>query len=220
MLLTANLHGTIILQFSTAAKSAPLIASRKRASRPDTPMLRIDSMKRAYLICLFQCLTTTFVSSQANPVRPINPSARVVSPISASQADPKAQARILDSYGKLPLSFEANHGQADGRVKFLSRTSGYSLFLTADEAVLTLLGTAKNPAPKGASHFAEDAPSLKRCPDTNQKIFCSKIFRRVRSRAFTESRADHRADDRKHDRWRVADEATQCECRGQDYRHG
>ena len=60
-------------------------------------------------------------------------------PIS-SQTDPKAQGRILDQYGKLPLSFESNNGQTDGRVKFLSRTSGYSLFLTGDEAVLTLNG--------------------------------------------------------------------------------
>src|SRR6202043_1235996 len=64
--------------------------------------------------------------------------------ISASQGDPKAQARILDSYGELPLSFEANHGQADARVKFLSRTGGYLLFLTGDEAVLTLSGGKAN----------------------------------------------------------------------------
>lgn len=95
-------------------------------------------MKRAYFVCLFQFLTTTFLLSQPNPVPLINQSARVVSPISAPQADPKAQARILGSYGKLLLSFEANHGQTDGRVKFLSRTSGYSLFLTGDEAVHTV----------------------------------------------------------------------------------
>jgi Beta-propeller repeat len=65
-------------------------------------------------------------------------------PSSASQTDPKAQARILDQYGKLPLSFEANHGQTDTRVKFLSRTSGYTLFLTGDEAVLTLRGRKTN----------------------------------------------------------------------------
>jgi len=34
------------------------------------------------------------------------------------------------AYGRLPLSFEANTGQADPRVKFLSRGSGYTLFLT------------------------------------------------------------------------------------------
>jgi hypothetical protein len=38
----------------------------------------------------------------------------------------------------LPLSFEANVGQTDSRVKFLSRGSGYTLFLTASDAVLTL----------------------------------------------------------------------------------
>src|SRR6266852_6135837 len=42
------------------------------------------------------------------------------------------------SYGKLPLRFEANQGQADLRVKFLSRGSGYTLFLTSTEAVLAL----------------------------------------------------------------------------------
>ena len=42
------------------------------------------------------------------------------------------------SFAKLPLSFESNQGQADRRVKFLSRGRGYRLFLTGDGAVLTL----------------------------------------------------------------------------------
>jgi hypothetical protein len=109
-------------------------------------------MKRTLFVRLFLCLTTTILSSQSNPVSLINQSATAVPLIGASQTGPKAQAKILDSYGKLPLSFEANHGQADARVKFLSRTGGYSLFLTADEAVLTLSGKkAKNTAPKKAS---------------------------------------------------------------------
>ncbi len=41
-------------------------------------------------------------------------------------------------YGKLPLAFEANQGQAPSDVRFLSRGSGYSLFLTGEEAVLAL----------------------------------------------------------------------------------
>ena len=106
-------------------------------------------MKRAYFVSLFLCLTllclTTSLLSQSNPVSLINRTAavaspRVASPISASQAGPQAQARILEGYGKLPLSFEANHGQADARVKFLSRTGGYTLFLTGDEAVLAWSG--------------------------------------------------------------------------------
>ena len=48
-----------------------------------------------------------------------------------------AHRRVVN-YGKLPLGFEANAGQTDGRVKFLSRGRGYALFLTGDEAVLKL----------------------------------------------------------------------------------
>ena len=44
----------------------------------------------------------------------------------------------------MPLSFEENQGQADARVKFLSRTSGYTLFLTRDEALLGLRGSGTN----------------------------------------------------------------------------
>src|SRR5712691_1066308 len=43
-----------------------------------------------------------------------------------------------ESYGKLPISFEVNRGQTDGRVKFLSRGHGYTLFLTPSETVLAL----------------------------------------------------------------------------------
>jgi hypothetical protein len=63
-------------------------------------------MKRSYFICLFLCLTTTFLLSQRNPLVPINRRTRVVPPVDASQVNPKAQARILNQYGKLPLSFK------------------------------------------------------------------------------------------------------------------
>src|ERR1035441_6768574 len=49
-----------------------------------------------------------------------------------------ANARIVEAYGRLPLSFEANQGQTDSEVRFLSRGNGYSLFLTSTEAVLSL----------------------------------------------------------------------------------
>jgi hypothetical protein len=45
---------------------------------------------------------------------------------------------VNEAYGKLPLSFEANRGQTDAQVRFLARGSGYSLFLTSEEAVLIL----------------------------------------------------------------------------------
>jgi len=49
-----------------------------------------------------------------------------------------ANARVIESYGKLPLQFEANRGQTHEDVHFLARGAGYSLYLTAGEAVLVL----------------------------------------------------------------------------------
>ncbi|MCH8197418.1 MAG: SBBP repeat-containing protein, partial [Proteobacteria bacterium] len=54
--------------------------------------------------------------------------------------DAATKARVAANYGKLPLIFEANRGQTDARVKFLSRGPGYTLYLTPGEAVLSLRG--------------------------------------------------------------------------------
>src|SRR5438128_871140 len=65
----------------------------------------------------------------------------------ASAAHPSTESpqatkpQVLAAYGKLPLSFEANQGQTEPQVKFLSRGSGYTLFLTSTEAVLMLTKT-------------------------------------------------------------------------------
>src|SRR5580658_7086971 len=45
----------------------------------------------------------------------------------ASGAKPAA-APTISNYGQLPMSFEANQGQTDERVKFVSRGLGYNLF--------------------------------------------------------------------------------------------
>ncbi len=47
-------------------------------------------------------------------------------------------------FGRLPLSFEPNQGQTDPQVKFLARGAGYGVFLTSDQAVLTLPSSAKS----------------------------------------------------------------------------
>src|SRR6516164_4753858 len=59
-------------------------------------------------------------------------------PAALSNSCLPSRSRVNHTYSKLPLSFEANNGQTDPRVKFLSRGRGYNLFLTSDEAVLTL----------------------------------------------------------------------------------
>ncbi len=54
------------------------------------------------------------------------------------------RAPISASLTSLPLSFEANLGQTNSSVRFLSRANGYQLFLTANEAVLRLRNRHSN----------------------------------------------------------------------------
>ena len=61
----------------------------------------------------------------------------------------------------LPLSFEANQGQTDARVKFLSRGPGYTLFLTGDEVALEMQES-------GAKWF-EPVSELPRTKDNAQR---------------------------------------------------
>src|SRR6267143_3574063 len=61
-----------------------------------------------------------------------------------------AEARASETYGRLPLHFEANLGQTHQDVRFLARGPGYSLYLTAGEAVLIL--TKPNPDTKRDAH--------------------------------------------------------------------
>jgi hypothetical protein len=49
------------------------------------------------------------------------------------------------------MQFEPNEGQANSRVKFLSRGRGYSLFLTSNEAVLSLRRSASGSSKAGSA---------------------------------------------------------------------
>ncbi|MGA2629398.1 MAG: SBBP repeat-containing protein [Terriglobia bacterium] len=95
----------------------------------------------------------------------------------AAQATSKGAptaARISPSqnYGKLPLAFEANQGQTDPHVKYFSRGKGYALFLSGDEAVLSLRAGSQQSKVKGQKAKAEDdlellgAPSASPAPST------------------------------------------------------
>jgi hypothetical protein len=71
--------------------------------------------------------------------------------LSAGGAQGRPQG--LNSYGKLPISFEPNHGQTDAQVKFIARGAGYTLFLTPTEAVFSL---QQSRATDGASQQLAD----------------------------------------------------------------
>ena len=78
----------------------------------------------------------------------------------ASETPENAKARASEAYGNLPRFFEANQGQTDSRVKFLSRGRGDSLYLTPTEAVLVLIKPSeKGEEEKGAERGASDRVS-------------------------------------------------------------
>ena len=66
--------------------------------------------------------------------------ARSISPATAHRPAPAqlTQSQATASYGRLPLSFEPNLGQAPGDFDFVARGSGYSLGLSSDRAILSL----------------------------------------------------------------------------------
>jgi hypothetical protein len=88
-------------------------------------------------VCALAGLWLAGVTSHAALPRLRNKSA-ILSPPTSSAVAEAARLHANEAYGKLPLSFEVNQGQTDTHVKFLSRGSGYSLFLTPGEAVLSL----------------------------------------------------------------------------------
>jgi hypothetical protein len=79
----------------------------------------------------------------------------------AKTAPPEVQARALANYGKLPLSFEENRGQADSQVRFLSRGSGYAIWLTPSEVFLNVRAPGKPGQPAKQSAIRMSFPGAK-----------------------------------------------------------
>ena len=71
----------------------------------------------------------------------------------------KGKRPLGEAYTQLPLSFELNRGQTDGRVKYLARGQGYSLFLTSREAV-----TAEMPVSHRSFNMASSRRVVTRPP--------------------------------------------------------
>ncbi|GAA0341645.1 SBBP repeat-containing protein [Actinoallomurus spadix] len=49
-----------------------------------------------------------------------------------------AKGRVAEAYGRLPLAFEPNRGQAAAGIRYLAHGPGYGVFITADRTVVTL----------------------------------------------------------------------------------
>jgi hypothetical protein len=108
-----------------------------------------DSLGRmSRLIALTSVLATAgagpnMQSGSAMDLQPIGPSACPQPGAAAPPSSPR-----LAHFGRIPLCFEANEGQTDPQVQFLARGPGYTVFLTATEAVLALHSGRPNANPQ------------------------------------------------------------------------
>ena len=86
---------------------------------------------------------------------------------------PAVRTHAMQMYSGLPMSFEANAGQTDPRVRFLAHAPGYSLFLTNEEAVLSLSepSPARKPIRTGDPTDYRNAPQLQRVAHAVQVKF-------------------------------------------------
>lgn len=102
------------------------------------------NLSAVFITIALGCLPLTFGSV------PSYSQTKSIGPLSASSPNPVVSPKLVSNYGKMPLRFEANRGQADSRVQFVSRGQGYTLFLTSNEAVLTLGTSAAKQSPSNS----------------------------------------------------------------------
>ncbi len=122
---------------------------------------------RKFLVEFFTLILCCGLTGQAR-TDPAVPAAHSMKSERAHRNPARPSGRFL----KLPLIFEANRGQSDNRVKFLSRGPGYVLFLTSSEAVLALhlnesgakTGMDQSEAPGNAATAGRFLPAPRSAP--------------------------------------------------------
>src|SRR5439155_446811 len=85
----------------------------------------------------------------------------------APKSDDAVRVRVIGALGKLPLSFEANRGQTDSQVRFLSRGPQHTLLLAPTETVL-IFTTREHP--EGVEGQATKAKLAKPRPATRTAL--------------------------------------------------
>ena len=123
-----------------------------------SPLVRIASIAGVALaiVALFVSLKIQHhaISSQS-----ITSNHTAVSTQPATAPSAAQKENFARDYGKLPLAFEVNQGQTAPEVRYLAHGPSYQLFLTNQEAVLTLRQTSASgkKSAKGASLLAARA---------------------------------------------------------------
>jgi hypothetical protein len=120
-------------------------AQRTQRLRRDDFWKRREVMSLSTFVKTFFSLVISFALIAALPKSPVS-----------NRGMQSGLAAVADT---LPLNFELNQGQTHRRVKFLARSEGYILFLTATEAVMALDNPAAHRKGKENRDAREDKES-------------------------------------------------------------
>ncbi|HEX7176663.1 MAG TPA: SBBP repeat-containing protein [Pyrinomonadaceae bacterium] len=108
------------------------------------------SLSRAlFVLCALSLLIASVALTRPDAPSPARGGASVETPLTTKA--------VSETYGQIPLSFEANRGQTDESVNFLARGAGYTLFLKPTEAVFTLTRRGGAPGAVSAEQSMPDA---------------------------------------------------------------
>ncbi|MGB7923464.1 MAG: Ig-like domain-containing protein [Pyrinomonadaceae bacterium] len=110
-------------------------------------LLAHGAYKLAFLLCSLLLALGALIYAQRSHAQ--RASASAADSLPAQQQSPKAS----ETYGRLPLSFETNAGQADAAAQYVARGPGYKLSLKATEATLKLR-TARGTKPEAEGRRA------------------------------------------------------------------
>lgn len=89
---------------------------------------------------------------------------------------PEASSNLAETYGRLPITFEANRGQVDPLARFVAHGRGYRVFLTDDKAVIALAA--------GSSQRGTGATR----PEANEQVLAMRFLGADKRATFTAER--------------------------------
>lgn len=134
------------------------LASQSNPGPTDRQRLRLGAHMRKRLGLLASGLTVTMAVLLAHFAGPLSGDSSTRPDLVTA---PPPVKRTEATYGRIALGFEANRGQADTRVEFLSRGHGYSVFLSDGEATVLL---------QRAGHLSVPSPPNSQTPGTSNPI--------------------------------------------------
>src|SRR5580692_4746256 len=137
-----------------------------------SPLVRIGMMAGASLAIVALFLSAR-MQRHAPSSGPIASNHSVASAQPATQLSVAQKENVANGYGKLPLAFEANQGQTAPEVRYLAHGQSYQLFLTNQEAVLTL----RQPATSGAKSSKGVSPVAARAHRKSNAALKTSVLR-------------------------------------------